>query len=131
MNNNFEAIHIVIVEDDQYSVDILGNLLSGFRIPYTSMTNGEQIISALKRFSRTDVIFLDLELPKLDGYSVFQIIRAEESFNHIPIIAYTSHTNEMAVTRQKGFQGFLSKPLQGNEFPAQLDRILNGESVWE
>jgi two-component system cell cycle response regulator DivK len=131
MNNNYESIHVVIVEDDQYSIDILGNLLSRFRIPYTSISDADQVMRALKRFSRVDVIFLDLELPRIDGYAVFDAIRAEADFNRIPVIAYTSHTNEMTVTRERGFQGFLSKPLQGNEFPEQLDRILQGEGVWE
>ncbi|NIP28430.1 MAG: response regulator, partial [Phycisphaerae bacterium] len=33
--------------------------------------------------------------------------------------------------REAGFDGFLSKPLDADEFPAQIRRILEGESVWE
>jgi DNA-binding NarL/FixJ family response regulator len=33
--------------------------------------------------------------------------------------------------REKGFDGFISKPLKMSEFPRQVERILNGEAVWD
>jgi DNA-binding NarL/FixJ family response regulator len=48
-----------------------------------------------------------------------------------PIIAYTVHLNEIANTRQLGFDGFLGKPLDVTRFPEQLARILRGEQLWE
>ncbi len=74
------------------------------------------------------VVFLDLEMPGVDGYSVKDYLR--EQLPGVPIIAYTVHVSEINVVQQLGFDGFLGKPLDSSRFPDQLARILRGESVW-
>lgn len=125
------STYAVIVEDDQYSVDVLTNLLSRLKITYKSVVDGSRIINVIKELPRVDVVFLDLELPVSTGYEVFHTLKANQELSHIPVVAYTSHTNEKATARKLGFSGFLSKPLNGGEFPLQLERILKREPVWE
>jgi two-component system cell cycle response regulator DivK len=80
-----------------------------------------------------DLILLDLRLPEDDGYEVLKQIRAEPFFNTARVVAVTGYatTEEIRKARQAGFDGFLGKPLLPAHFPAQLKRILSGESVWE
>ena len=77
-----------------------------------------------------DVIFLDLEMPEINGYEMIEILKNELGVS-APIIAYSVHISEVHVARKLGFDGFLGKPLRRTEFPGQLQRILNGEKVWE
>ncbi|HEX2618780.1 MAG TPA: response regulator, partial [Phototrophicaceae bacterium] len=76
-----------------------------------------------------DVVFLDLEMPGLDGYQVKEMLRS--SLGDTPIVAYTVHVSEINEVRNLGFNGFLGKPLDNARFPGQLARILRGEAVWE
>jgi two-component system cell cycle response regulator DivK len=75
------------------------------------------------------VVFLDLEMPGLDGFHVKDMLRAH--FGEVLIIAYTVHISEINVAKQSGFDGFLGKPLNKARFPDQMARILRGEGVWE
>ena len=65
------------------------------------------------------------------GYQILDHLRADVRLKLVPIIAYTVHTNEIKVAYERGFDGFLGKPLDSDRFPDQLTRILNGEAVWE
>jgi CheY-like chemotaxis protein len=84
------------------------------------------VVAAL---DNVDVVFLDLEMPGMDGYETHAWLR--DRLKGVPIIAYTVHVSEMNVVKQRGFDGFLGKPLDNERFPGQLSRILAHEPVWE
>jgi CheY-like chemotaxis protein len=62
---------------------------------------------------------------------VLQLIKANSRFQSVPVVAYTVHVSEINTAQDMGFDGFLAKPLDSDRFPGQLNRILNGEPVWE
>ena len=82
------------------------------------------------KLEKVDIVFLDLEMPKLDGYEVLVILK-QHFGNNVPIVACTVHTAEINTTRKLGFSSFVAKPLDTDRFPNQLSRILNGDPVWE
>ncbi|HLA45227.1 MAG TPA: response regulator, partial [Aggregatilineales bacterium] len=84
----------------------------------------------LQTLEKVDIVFLDLEMPKLDGYEVLVILK-QHFGNNVPIVACTVHTAEINTTRKLGFSSFVAKPLDTDRFPNQLSRILNGDPVWE
>ena len=80
-----------------------------------------------------DLIMLDLMLPRgVTGYEVFDAIRREPEFGHIPIAAVSAAdpSVEMPKTREKGFAGFISKPISLRFFPNQVTELLKGGNVW-
>jgi two-component system cell cycle response regulator DivK len=96
-------------------------------IAVQDVTKLEDMVSELQQ---ADVIFLDLEMPKIDGYEMLDILK-----NNIgttaPIVACTVHLNEINTARDLGFHSFIGKPIKADRFPDQLERILNNEPVWE
>ena len=78
-----------------------------------------------------DVVFLDIESPTGNGYTLIEHLREMDVLNEVPIVAYSVHVSEIEVARRAGFDGFLGKPLDADRFSDQLQRILAGESVWE
>jgi CheY-like chemotaxis protein len=105
-------------------------LLDQEDIAYTAITDPTRLAPLLETVQQIDVIFLDLEMPKLDGYEVLAILKAHFGEN-VPIVACTVHTAEINTTRKLGFSSFVAKPLDTDRFPNQLSRILSGEPVWE
>ncbi len=127
---NYEDVHVLIVEDNSSSVDVLTGLLDQLKIGSTVIYDSRKISEVLPQLEQVSAVFVDLEIPGLDGYEVLKILKADERLRHVPMIAYTAHLSQMAQARDAGFHGFLGKPLRASLFPAQIAQILNGLPVW-
>jgi two-component system cell cycle response regulator DivK len=123
--------HALIIDDNAKNRQVLVRLLQNEGVTSTEVTDPQTLNAVLQGIANLDVVFLDLEMPRLDGFAVFEIIRADRRFAKVPIIAYTVHISEIAQAHTYGFDGFLGKPLDSERFPDQLARILRGEQVWE
>ncbi len=126
---SFESIHALIIEDDSVSIDVLQSLLRHVGVSHTTISG--HIQDQLDSTPVPDVVFLDLEMPELNGYEVLQLLRANEHYRNVPVIAYTTHTSHLNAAYDAGFNGFLGKPINRHAFADNLARILQGESVWE
>lgn len=121
--------HALVIDDNTQNLRVLSQLLSKQGVSCTEVTNPTKLQSLLPTLSPVDLVFLDLEMPGLDGYAVKELLR--QHLGDMPIVAYTVHVSEINVVRKMGFDGFIAKPLDSTRFPDQLARILNGEAVWE
>lgn len=127
---DFKDLRALIIEDDQSSVDVLQSLLTDLQVASDVIFDSHNLTENLQGVPRPDVVFLDLEMPASNGYSVLDYIRNNAIFEGVPIVAYTTHISHMNEAKKAGFDGFLGKPLSRSEFPDQLSSILNGKSVW-
>src|SRR5258708_17809769 len=130
MKNNDEK-SVIIVEDDISSVEVLGQFLTFLGIQYHVIPDGLNILGDMENFPRVDIIFLDLEVSKQSGYTILKTIRSNIKWDIIPVVAYTSHTDQKHRARQAGFHSFLGKPLNSFAFSTQLQKILNDQPVWD
>lgn len=124
------TLHALIIDDDAYSIHIMERLLDQQDISYTAVADPTLLEGILQTLEKVDIVFLDLEMPKLDGYEVRALLRHHLD-SKVPIVACTVHTAEINNTRRQGFFSFVAKPLDQDRFSDQLHRILNGISVWE
>lgn len=122
--------HALLIDDNRQNLMVLRQLLNKQGVTSTGVLNANELDRAMTTLDAVDVIFVDLEMPDMDGYGVKDVLRASH-LAEAPIIAYTVHVSEISVTRQRGFDGFLGKPLDSMRFPDQLARILRGEAVWD
>jgi two-component system cell cycle response regulator DivK len=120
----------VAVDDDPKSLRVLVEALALLGISCTTIQDPTIVINTLGTIEDVDVVFVDLEMPELDGFTLLKILKEDLSIES-PIVAHSVHTNEVNHARQLGFDGFLGKPLRLNQFHDQLDRILSGEGVWD
>ncbi len=94
---------------------------------------GENAILKIMAFMPVDLILLDLMLPQqVSGYDVFDAIRCKPELSHIPVVAISAADPfaEMPKAREKGFAGFIGKPINIRLFPQQLATVLDGGTVW-
>lgn len=122
--------HALIIDDDSYNVYIMERFLDREDIAYTAITDTITLENTLKELSKIDLILLDLEMPKRDGYEIVKVLK-QYLDSSVPIVACTVHTAEINRTKKLGFSGFIAKPLDMDRFPEQISRILNGETIWE
>jgi len=121
----------LIIDDNQSNVNVLGMLLQNEGLTYTAVLHPTGIEDAINSESPFSVIFLDLEFPTNNGFTIIEKLRRMDVLTGVPIVAYSVHVSEIEQARRAGFDGFLGKPLDADRFSEQLQRILGGEPVWE
>ena len=124
-------LHALIIDDDIKNAKVLERLLANENVQSTHVIDPRKVAAVIGTIAKIDMVFLDLEMPNLNGYEVLKDIKDDERLDAIPFIAHTVHTSEINNAYQMGFTGFIGKPLDSDQFPNQLARILNGEAVWE
>jgi signal transduction histidine kinase len=115
-------LRVLLVEDDTTVAAVITGLLErqGHRV--THVANGLAGLAELSQ-SRTDIVLLDLDLPGLDGFQIARLIRQRiDEAHRIPLIAITARAggDEEARARAAGMDGFLRKPLTGEQLAAQM-----------
>lgn len=123
--------YAMIVDDNTKNLHILAKMLEAEGVSTVEVPSPTHLDDVLAEIDALDVIFLDLEMPGLNGYEVLEVLKADPRFAHVPVVAYTVHVSEITVAHKLGFHSFIGKPLDMEKFPSQLSRILAGEHVWE
>ncbi len=123
-------IHALIIDDNRDNASVLAQLLSLEGVSYTEVLDTRKLAAVLQSLPNVDVIFLDLEMPHEDGFTVLRNMKSNPKLKTVPVVAYTVHVSEIGRARQVGFHSFIGKPLDSDRFPDQLARILRGENVW-
>jgi two-component system cell cycle response regulator DivK len=123
-------LHALVVDDDANNAAVLGQLLEMMDIRYTSIQNPALLSRTLDKCDQIDLVFLDLEMPHLNGYDVFALLKSTPTCGEAPIIACSVHTSEMNNARAIGFDGFIGKPLDLDRFADRVQQILDGHAVW-
>ena len=135
MTVDMKDICVLIVEDNVRNYALLARLLSFIGIKQAEWKrSGWQVLEfARDTMPRVDLILLDIHLPEEDGYEVLNRLRNEELFRDTRIVAVTADVTNANLTRARsaGFDGFLAKPINVDLFPDQIQRILEGEAVWD
>ncbi len=121
---------LLLVEDNKVNQFVALQILESLHLAIDVASNGLEAMELLKN-QAYDVILMDCEMPKLDGFETTrQIRRGEIGVRHTPIIAMTAHA--MAEDREKclsvGMDDYLAKPFQRATLVAVLDRWLDRET---
>ena len=97
----------------------------GFEV--TIVENGRECLTALEK-DTFDLVLMDIQMPVMDGEETLKEIRSKEQDNglHQPVIAVTAHSMRGDKERflEKGFDGYVSKPLITRELVAEMKRIM-------
>ncbi|MFC5740093.1 hybrid sensor histidine kinase/response regulator [Dyella tabacisoli] len=120
-----QSLRLLLVEDDATVAAVIRGLLERQGHVVLHVGNG---LSALAELEQTpcDAVFLDLDLPGVDGFQIAQLIRqGEDGGKRMPIIAVTARSggDEEPRSREAGMDGFLRKPLTGEQLVDVLSRV--------
>lgn len=116
---------IIYIEDDSDMIDLVTLILSRRGYSVIGADGGvkglEMVISELP-----DLVLLDLMMPDLDGWDVYQQMKAQAKTRNIPVIVITAKAQ--AIDRVLGLRiakvdDYICKPFSPNELIASIDRI--------
>jgi CheY-like chemotaxis protein len=124
---------IFIVEDNLANRAITQMILERHGAKTAIECYGTDTLTKLQAFMPVDLILMDLMLPDgVSGFDVTDTIRQQGDFGHVPIVVLSAAdpAETMPIAKAKQMAGFISKPIDFDTFPQQLQRILNGEEIW-
>jgi len=130
INDNAKEFRILIAEDNPINQKVALGMLKKLGFSATIVENGRKAVD-LAFESDFDLIFMDCQMPVLDGYQATKEIREREKqiFKHNKIVAMTA--NVMKGDREKcidsGMDDYLAKPIKPKDLSRKLENWLNVE----
>lgn len=123
----FSGAHILVVEDNEFNQLLITELLTSWGIKVRLAQNGVECLDLLKTAgSPFDLIFMDIQMPEMDGLEATRCIRQELHLTSIPIVALTA--NIMEHDQQEflatGMNAYLPKPFDPDQLIQVLDQFL-------
>jgi len=118
--------HILVAEDNTANQQVAIGMLERLGCSVIVAANGTEALNLLER-NRFDIIFMDCNMPEMDGYEATRKIRSLHSSNSgLPIIAMTANVQEgdRQKCMQAGMDDYLSKPLKLDRLRAKLQKWL-------
>ena len=132
--NAFEGIKVLLVEDNPVNQEFASLLLQNMGCEVILASDGFSAIEAAKKI-RFDIIFMDCQMPGMDGFEATEKIRKMEAnpalnMKHTPIIALTAHATagyrDLCIA--KGMDDYLSKPFNSQQIIDKLERWIKNPS---
>jgi len=120
----------LLVDDDEDDKEIFCIALEKIdpAIDCITASDGREALSILSDESFTpDFIFLDLNMPRMDGKECLKEIRKKSRLNHIPVIIFTTSSAEKdkEETKQLGANSFITKPPLVSTLAQILEKVFN------
>jgi len=114
--DKIQGARVLLAEDNEINQEIAIELLEEIGLNITVANNGREAVDCAER-EEFDCILMDMQMPELDGYEATGILRKNQRFQKMPIIAMTA--NAMAGDREKcleaGMDDHVSKPINTKE----------------
>lgn len=117
---------VLLVEDNKINRDIASELLTEIGAEVFAADNGRSAINILnaKGDGFFDIIFMDIQMPVMDGNKATELIRAQEDRyrQNIPIVALTANIDEFSVANSLsvGMNDFLEKPVEAKMLASKV-----------
>lgn len=127
-----QALHVMIAEDNTINLMVMDGLLKKLQLNPVIAHNGREAVDSYQHSeSGFDVIFMDCEMPDMDGYEATAAIRELEQGRgrQSIIIGLSAHTNPsyQQRAREAGMDDFIVKPVNREHVESLVSAIRNGE----
>jgi DNA-binding response OmpR family regulator len=127
MNMNGQTRRILCIEDDSEMTDLIRLILArkGFEI---LVAGGGQVGIRKVREEKPDLVLLDLMMPDMDGWEVYQQMKADEKTKDIPVIVVTAKAQ--SIDKVLGLHiakvdDYIAKPFSPQELMESVEKVLS------
>lgn len=117
-----QSARVLAVDDNAANLKLIVTLLESLGVQADGVASGEEALSAVRQVDY-DLVFMDIQMPGIDGLEATRQIRQQEApARHLPIIALTAHAlaEERQAMTDSGMDDYLTKPVDED----QLQRTL-------
>ena len=116
---------ILVIEDTEDNRRIIRDLLTTVGYELIEAVDGEEGVEMAAQ-EKPDLILMDIQLPRMDGYEATRRIKADPATAHIPVIAVTSYalSGDEEKTRAAGCDAYIAKPFSPRQLLAKVRELL-------
>ena len=116
---------IMVVEDNDDNRQLVLKVLARRGYEVVGVVDGNEALERLNAIN-PDLILMDINLPDMDGYEVTRLIRQQEKFATLPIVALTAHAmvGDEEKSLSAGCDAYITKPINVRTFPETIAAIL-------
>jgi len=114
-------IKILVVDDSATDRVIISSMLSGYNIILAS--DGNEAITKINQDPEINLVILDINMPKMNGFQVLEILQNDEKYNHLRVIILTNYEefeNEIKGLKA-GAVDYIRKPINIESLKARID----------
>lgn len=124
VSNNRDKLKVLIAEDNESNFILYENML-GSNYEIIHAWNGEEAVDLYEK-SNPDIILMDINMPKMDGYEATAEIKRINP--NVPIIAVTAYAFATDKERmlESGFNGYVSKPINLAKLKEEIKYVMRG-----
>ncbi len=123
-NISFKESKILVVDDISHNRTLVLTFLSRYNVELFEAENGEEAVAKAIEI-KPDLIFMDIRMPKMNGYEATRLIKSNELTAKIPIIALSASTMEDELKKvMLHFDGFIQKPVHKKTLISELVKFL-------
>jgi two-component system, cell cycle response regulator DivK len=116
---------ILIADDNLASRELIKEVLESSGYEVIEAADGEEAVAGARR-AVPDLILVDIQMPRLDGYQVLRELRSEPRFHDLQIVALTAFAmhgdRERALSA--GFDGYITKPVEIAALREEIQKLL-------
>lgn len=120
---------ILVADDNPPSRELMRELLEASGHLVVEAANGREALDSIRR-NPPELVFLDLQMPLLDGFSVIRELRSDDRFRRLPVVAVTASAmlgdRERAIAA--GFDSYIAKPINLGEVRKQVELLSSSDS---
>ncbi|MDQ7066770.1 MAG: response regulator [Sulfurimonas sp.] len=120
---------ILVAEDNEVNQKVIMGLLAQTGIEVTFVDDGQEALDLVKKDIPFDLLLMDINMPRMNGYEASREIRKTSKYNNIPILALTGDVMDNAIAKatQSGMQGHIAKPIIIDIFYKKIFDTLSDE----
>jgi CheY-like chemotaxis protein len=122
------AKSILLADDEEIILDITKRKLVQEGYLVIGVKDGEEAIKALQQ-GLVDLIVLDIEMPKMNGYAFLAERKKIPGAENIPVLVLTAYPSMEPIFRRNGVRDYLTKPLRFQELLAKVQEILAENNI--
>jgi DNA-binding response OmpR family regulator len=123
--------HILCIEDEPEMIDLIRLILVRRGFEVSGATGGKEGLLAVRE-KLPDLVLLDLMMPDMDGWEVYQQMKSDELTRHIPVIVVTARAQ--SIDKVLGLHiakvdDYIAKPFSPQELLISVEKILGQKST--
>lgn len=118
--------HVVYIEDEQEMIDLVKLILTRKGYQVTGAGGGQEGLTTVRK-QLPDLVLLDLMMPDMDGWDVYQQMKADDLTRNIPVIVVTAkaqNIDKVLGLHIAKVDDYISKPFSPQELLDSVDRVL-------